>query len=439
MSVLRVKNGDQWDIVPAIKGDTGDPAAEESITDAMLVPDGIKTEVEWLWGNQLTKELSGELMQASDAYGAPMLSLGVDGKSTQDGTPTPDAPVEIVSIEQVGLTFAGRNLLQITGTSGPHGSIMYTVNADKTIVASGTQAGVGYPFNIGTVKVKAGLTYHLSGCPAGGSTRTYAMYPASKSASWYDTGSGATFTPIEDETLTIRIVVGGGATYSDLTFKPQLELGSTATAYQPYDGTSVLLNLTQALRSLPDGTKDTLALSYLRPSTREGWAWYRAEVARMVHVMTLDGSEAWGADAIGCFHQMNELMPSTGSDYSQTIICDQLKAYPRYPNLRGITGISGYRAYTQSGANWLYVSVEEVGNNAAAMKAWLAEHRPTLLYKTNEGPTTTNLDPIELPVLPAPDVTVWSDPNTGLQMEYVRDTSIVIASLEAAYADLATS
>jgi hypothetical protein len=54
-------------------------------------------------------------------------------------------------------------------------------------------------------------------------------------------------------------------------------------------------------------------------------------------------------------------------------------------------------------------------------------------------PITTQLDPIELPVLPAPACTVWADPTTGLQMEYVRDTNIVIAAFEAALADLATS
>ena len=83
MSVLKVKNGNQWDVVPAIKGDTGDPAADESITDDMLVTDGIKTEIEWLWGNQLTDSREGEILQTDDAYEAPLVSLDVDGNSTQ--------------------------------------------------------------------------------------------------------------------------------------------------------------------------------------------------------------------------------------------------------------------------------------------------------------------------------------------------------------------
>lgn len=70
--------------------------------------------VHMLKGAILTGNLSGNVLTADDAYSAPPVSLTVDGKSTQDGTPTPDAPVEIVSLEQVGLTFAGKNLLDVS-------------------------------------------------------------------------------------------------------------------------------------------------------------------------------------------------------------------------------------------------------------------------------------------------------------------------------------
>ena len=40
---------------------------------------------------------TGNPVSASDAFSAPLCGLTVYGKSTQDGTPTPDAPVPIVS------------------------------------------------------------------------------------------------------------------------------------------------------------------------------------------------------------------------------------------------------------------------------------------------------------------------------------------------------
>lgn len=48
-----------------------------------------------------------------------------------------------------------------------------------------------------------------------------------------------------------------------------------------------------------------------------------------------------------------------------------------------------------------------------------------ILYKL-DTPITEALSEIELPVLPAPNCTVWSDPTMGLAMEYVQDTNIVI-------------
>jgi len=128
------------------------------------------------------------------------------------------------------------------------------------------------------------------------------------------------------------------------------------------------------LRSLPDGTKDTLALTYLRPSTREGWAWYSRELVQRVGETTTAATD-------------------------------------------GVTGTVGVDVMSTTG---------EIADG------------PTVLYKL-ATPVTTTIDPIELPILPAPNCTVWADPTTGLAMEYVQDTNIVIASLQAALADLATS
>ena len=65
----------------------------------------------------------------------------------------------------------------------------------------------------------------------------------------------------------------------------------TDAEYIPSAATIVVLPIT--LRSLPDGTKDELHLSYLRPSTREGWAWYSRELVKRVGKLVVDGSETW--------------------------------------------------------------------------------------------------------------------------------------------------
>lgn len=54
-------------------------------------------------GNVPTMTLTGSAVTATDAYAAPPLLIGVDGASTQDGTPTPTAPVAIESVRSVTL------------------------------------------------------------------------------------------------------------------------------------------------------------------------------------------------------------------------------------------------------------------------------------------------------------------------------------------------
>ena len=57
-------------------------------------------------------------------------------------------------------------------------------------------------------------------------------------------------------------------------------------------------------------------------------------------------------------------------------------------------------------------------------------------------PVTYDLGTVELPANPAPDMTAWADGGSAtpsLSLTYERDLGIVIANLEAAIADLATS
>lgn len=410
---------------------------------AMKADASLASAVEKVIENQPTAVLGGEVLSASDAYAEPPVDLTVDGKSTQDGTPTPDAPVPIDSIEvlELPVTFIGKNIIpDFIGNGGFIAGMYYTVSG-KTVTLTNDSI-FSYAMFIMPWPAGEPITFSQTGNRVF-QVAWFSEYPVLGSVGKYKFVINSTVPKTASAESTDGWLAVQSRVVNDFaTYHVQGEWGTTATAYEPYNATTVLIPMQgHVLRSLPDGTCDTMSLSYLRPSTREGWAWYGVEVTQRVHIMTLDGSGGWRVDRFGCYYQMNELIPSTASDYSQTIVCDQLKAYPLYVSLAGITGISGYRRYGASGANWLYVRVDSVGDNLTEMKAWLAEHRPTLLYKTNESPITTQLDPIELPVLPAPDVTVCSDPSTGLQMRYVRDMQIVIDSLnseiERAYAAIA--
>lgn len=64
--------------------------------------------------NILTGSETGNPIAVDDAFSAPLCGLTVYGRSTQDGTPTPDAPVPIVSAGESGsvaVKLTGKNLL----------------------------------------------------------------------------------------------------------------------------------------------------------------------------------------------------------------------------------------------------------------------------------------------------------------------------------------
>lgn len=69
--------------------------------------------------------------------------------------------------------------------------------------------------------------------------------------------------------VTKKVVFGiailSGVNVNGLVFKPQLEIGTTATDYQPYQGfETTTLQLNQPLRELPNGVKDTIEMRLLR-------------------------------------------------------------------------------------------------------------------------------------------------------------------------------
>lgn len=89
---------------------------------------------------------SGSVITANDAAeGRPFRRLRVFGKSTQDGTPTPEAPIPIVSAGESGnitVEVRGKNLLQLQdGRGGSRGVEVTCRNGEISLVGTATETG----------------------------------------------------------------------------------------------------------------------------------------------------------------------------------------------------------------------------------------------------------------------------------------------------------
>lgn len=255
-----------------------------------------------------------EVVSISDAYPAPPRALNVYGKSTQAGTPTPDVPVPILSVDEI--------------------------------------------------------TAHAS---ADSGTTDYTNWPV-----------------------------------SDLL----------------PEGTS--------LHSLPDSTKDTLSLSYLRPSTRAGWAWYSRELVQNVgHIADL-GALAWSRVSSSSFTLQSERIGTMRKRSGKTtVMC------PEYAPQNSGIALNDLQIKAQNNYDRIWIRNDAYDAlTPADFKASLSGVPAIYPLAT---PVTTQLDPIELPQLPAPNATIWCDGGSAqptLMLEYVRDTNATIAELSEAIADI---
>lgn len=104
----------------------------------------LKSSVDELQAKQniLVGRETGNPVSCNDAYSAPLCGLTIYGKSTQDGKPTPDAPVPIVSAGDggsVAVKVTGANMLEGTkpGVKSTVNGITYTTY-ENGILITGT-------------------------------------------------------------------------------------------------------------------------------------------------------------------------------------------------------------------------------------------------------------------------------------------------------------
>lgn len=189
-----------------------------------------------------------------------------------EGTEAPGCftpPASITSVQTGNLVTAGKNLMpELTPTVASSLGVTATLNDDNSITLNGTATGLASFGLLGTAPYTDVLgefvpgTYTLSVNPKVAGIKFEILdWREQKSIFSLTTSFSSSTKKLSNiaEYTYVRIQVNAGTVLNNVTIYPQLELGSTPTAYEPPNVTQTPLPEVE-LRSLPDGTCDELVI-----------------------------------------------------------------------------------------------------------------------------------------------------------------------------------
>ena len=377
---------------------------------------------------------SGTVLEASSAM---MESLTIHGKSVQDGTPTPSAPVAIKSVRSGNLSpFFSHDLTDIYNSStNPNGywfwfstEATYTQKDDgwMHVAYSNTGGSAVYPNfivqQVPTLKNGASYTFlveianaTISGdvkfSPNGssGSTVAYlnnvtAFSIANNSTYYKSTTAKSDFSGCNRFTRSYFNVPAGGSISLDLRISiyegvydgPYTPVGNILLNAGDPDGVYTTTPIPVTLRSLPDGTHD----EWISGETED-------TLIQRCKQVVFDGYETWTQNSvtpnnIRMVTTVSDLASVPNTDTSKLAMSSMLSPETAATaigsdNANVIAAISNHR---------IFVSVPVATYpNVAAWTSALASTPMTVIYKL-ETPVTTTLPHVTLPYV---DGSAWVD------------------------------
>lgn len=391
-------------------------------------------------------EAEGTAITLSDSSSQRLQGMRIFGKSTQDGVPSPAAPVEIVSVEQPNVIVGGKNLFntnkcEIYNDVGANPSLGTAVVDGNTIVLTKTSvASFFYGMHIDVIPGETYTLSYLGGANNHGDNYVVYIYndkPFGDTLTTLSTKVRAekTITPV-----TPRIFVGlyasGSAeigeklVYTDV----QLELGSVSTSFE--SGTAnQILSIPRNLRGIPV----TSGGNYT-DATGQQWICDEVDLARGVYVqradsVVFDGTQPWSLYSTTGSTNLrfrNETIASTvkgatGSNRAAEMMCSALPVRAADATYLRNDGIS---LELNKG---LSVYCDSCAGDVNAWISYLSENPMTLQYVLAE-PIETPLSETEIAAYHTlhtnkPHTTLLNSEGAHMAVEYVADTKLYIDNL----------
>lgn len=365
-------------------------------------------------------EAPGETVTIADASDQPLRGLKLFGKSVQNGTPTPENPVPIVSVGEDGKVdckLYGGNLIQypFMHTTKTQNGITFTDNRDGTITVNGT-ATENAVFYFSRVVLYPG-TYTLAGLD-GASGNTYLCYMEGE-VNFYPQEKAVTKIITETATSQCNVIVYKGATVNGLVVRPMLNIGSVA---RPWECGKPAQKLTV---STPNGLTGIPVSSGGNYTDANGQQWICDEMdfARGVKVQRVDkvdmGTLGWAYDGNMFYAQV------LGIRGSSNVLCVSYRdAESVYDFLNNSPAILAYFSYRENAVNVKDTAYTDVATFKASVSG-------VMLYYELATPVETPISETDLTAYRTlhtnkPNTTVYTDSNAGMTVAYAADTKTYI-------------
>lgn len=353
-------------------------------------------------GAAIVCEAAGSAVAVNDASDNYLQGLKIFGRSTQDGTPTPDAPVEIQSVVNPVVTVVGKNLIYEILNGYFNTESLDFISDDKYRLVKAFASGAGtYTFSIYTEQNMRLLRMAQDGkiIKLNLDQNTYTFEVPEASEAWF------VFRESNSEELQNHSV--------------QVELGSVATEYEPYKALQTV-ELTHTLPGIPV----TSGGNYT-DSDGQQWICDEVDLERGVYVqrigsLTFTGEESWSKSQ---YYENTVQKSRSGLTSGSTYLC----------NMYAETTLTVNHGVVIGGAINIRDDV-----NAVDVETWKTHLRslysngtPVVIIGALADPIETPLSETEIAAYRAlhsnyPNTTVLNDSGAHMVVKYAADTKLYI-------------
>ena len=337
----------------------------------------------------------------------------------------PWCPPGLNGVDELFIVTAGKNLLKLEDNlqQVTRNGITFTPNEDGTVTVNGTATANGTDYYVvgtswnghsGTSLPASDLVFSTNGI-----AKLYGYDSDSTEVISIVLNNGQQRIAASAAQACSKMIVylsyNNGAGESNKRVYVQLELGSTATAYEPPNITSTPVDLDgNTLNSLPDGTRDELTIDATGAVT----------LTKLCGLATIDGDATYNASVLRDSIRVNANKSSIAlskAPYDNT-------RPEKFPTNNGNVKL-GQIVSTGSHVVSTYIPKELADTTDAAID-FVRGHEPYSIVYALATPQKIELPPVTMPKLPEGDASIWADASVPAEIcvDYITDHGDALSS-----------